>query len=368
MTGKGREAVSLRVLTVLPPREAYAEGHAGAIALLVSRLARPEDRITGKAITDRPLPGGHFVPLEISDWPFPQRLKYGIACLSAARDFKPDLIEVHNRPDLALFLSRFAPVRLILHNDPCSMRGAKTPAQRQRLANRLLVCGVSRWVAQRFAEGCGPVSVAIQPNCMDIEEVPEEHPRQQNVLFAGRVVADKGADAFVRAWSAIGPRYPGWTATIMGADRFGPASPETPFLARLRPKAEEAGVLMTGYQPHARILEAMAEAAIVVVPSRWPEPFGMTALEAMACGAAVIVSPVGALPDIVGNAALLASPDEPGVLEAALCRLMDQAALRSELGQKGRERAALFGLEQARAQLLELRQQAVSFSRGLAAP
>ncbi|GAN88876.1 hexosyltransferase [Gluconobacter frateurii M-2] len=203
---------------------------------------------------------------------------------------------------------------------------------------------------------------------MDIEEVPEEHPRQQNVLFAGRVVADKGADAFVRAWSAIGSRYPGWTATIMGADRFGPASPETPFLAWLRPKAEEAGVLMTGYQPHARILEVMAEAAIVVVPSRWSEPFGMTALEAMACGAAVIVSPVGALPDVVGNAALLASPDEPGALEAALCRLMDQAALRSGLGQKGRERAALFGLEQARAQLLELRQQAVSFSRGLAAP
>ncbi|KXV74282.1 hexosyltransferase, partial [Gluconobacter japonicus] len=101
--------MSLRVLTVLPPRESYAEGHAGAIALLVSRLAQPGDRITGKAITDVPLPGGSFVPLAISGWPLPQRLKYGMACLSEARDFKPDLIEVHNRPDLALFLSRFAP-------------------------------------------------------------------------------------------------------------------------------------------------------------------------------------------------------------------------------------------------------------------
>jgi len=360
--------VSLRVLTVLPPREAYAEGHAGAIALLVSRLAQPGDRITGKAITDVPLPGGSFVPLAISGWPLPQRQKYGMACLSEARDFKPDLIEVHNRPDLALFLSRFAPVRLILHNDPCSMRGAKTPAQRQRLAERLLVCGVSRWVAERFSDRCGPLSVAIQPNCITLEEIPEVRPRQQTVLFAGRVVADKGVDAFVRAWATIRSRYPGWTATLMGADRFGPDSPETPFLARLRPEAEKAGVFMTGYRPHARILDAMAEAAIVVVPSRWPEPFGMTALEAMACGAAVIVSPVGALPDVVGEAALLASPDEPGALEGALCRLMDQAALRSELGQKGRERAAMFGLEQARAQLLELRQQAVSLSRGSAVP
>lgn len=82
----------------------------------------------------------------------------------------------------------------------------------------------------------------------------------------------------------------------------------------------------------------------------------------------MIASPVGALPDVVREAALLASPDEPGALEGALCRLMDQAALRSELGQKGRERAAMFGLEEARAQLLELRQQAVSFNRGSAAP
>mgnify|MGYP004711462361 FL=1 len=360
--------MSLRVLTVLPPRESYAEGHAGAIALLVSRMAQPEDRITGKAISGQALSGGHFVPLGLSGWPLSRRLKYGIACLSVARGFKPDLIEVHNRPDLALFLSRFARVRLILHNDPCSMRGAKTPAQRRHLAGRMLVCGVSRWVAERFSEGCGPLSVAIQPNCMDLAEVPAARPRQKTVLFAGRVVADKGVDAFVRAWTTISSRYSEWTATLMGADRFGPDSPETPFLTHLRPKAEQAGVRMAGYQPHDCILQAMAEASIVVVPSRWPEPFGMTALEAMACGAAVIASPVGALPDVVGDAALLAPPDEAGALEDALCRLMDQAALRSELGQKGRERAAMFGLEQARAQLLELRQQAVSLSRGSAVP
>ena len=94
----------------------------------------------------------------------------------------------------------------------------------------------------------------------------------------------------------------------------------------------------------------------------------MTALEAMACGAAVIVSPFGALPDVVGDAALLAAPDASGALEAALGQLMDNPALRGELGRKGRERAALFSLEVARARLIALRQAAIAFSRGSAAP
>lgn len=361
--------MSLRVLTVLPPRELYAEGHAGAISLLVSRVALCDDRVIGRAVSGVPLPGGKFVPLKRGIWPLPQRLSYALSCVRAARHFRPDLIEVHNRPDLAMALSRVAPVRLILHNDPRSMRGAKTAKERSWLAARVLVCAVSQWVATCFAEGSDtPPRVEIQANCVDLSVLPAERPRKKQVLFAGRVVADKGVDAFVSAWASLRHQYPDWTAVIMGADRFGPDSPETPFLTRLRPQAAQADVLMTGYRSHPDVLEAMTEAAVVVVPSRWPEPFGMTALEAMACGAAVIVSPFGALPDVVGDAALLAAPDASGALEAALGQLMDNPALRAELGLKGRERAALFSLEAARARLVALRQAAIAFSRGSVAP
>jgi len=59
---------------------------------------------------------------------------------------------------------------------------------------------------------------------------------------------------------------------MIGADRFGPDSPETPFLRALRPAAEKAGVNMLGYRAHAEVLATMRRAAIVVVPSRWAEP------------------------------------------------------------------------------------------------
>ena len=54
----------------------------------------------------------------------------------------------------------------------------------------------------------------------------------------------------------------------------------------------------------------MSRAAIVVVPSRWPEPFGLTALEALACGAALAYAPRGGLPEIAGPAAIPINPDD----------------------------------------------------------
>jgi len=357
------DAIQAPVLTILPPRERYEAGHAGAISLLVSRLAGAGDVVAGRVAVGVPLPGGRYQPLIVPRVPLSHGWRLRFACVAMMRSCRPALTEIHNRPDLARFLARFGPVRLVLHNDPCEMRGARSVRQREDLARHVLVCGVSDWVIQRFREGCGPIRTEVQPNCLDLSALPVSHGRQKTVLFAGRVVADKGVDALVRAWGQIRARYPGWRAVIMGADRFGPDSPETPYLKQLRPLAAAAGIVMTGYRPHEVVLAAMAEAAIIVVPSRWQEPFGMTALEAMGCGAAVVASPVGALSDLVGDAALLAAADAPGELEQTLSRLMDDDGLRVRLGAKGRERATLFDVGAARSRVEELRHAAIAFAR-----
>ncbi|MDT8870904.1 glycosyltransferase [Komagataeibacter rhaeticus] len=98
------------------------------------------------------------------------------------------------------------------------------------------------------------------------------------------------------ACGLLAPAHPGWRFGMIGADRFRPDAQPTPFVTGLLPQARAAGVDMTGYRPHADVLAAMGRAAIVVVPSRWPEPFGMTALEAMAAGAALVAAPMAACP------------------------------------------------------------------------
>jgi glycosyltransferase involved in cell wall biosynthesis len=82
------------------------------------------------------------------------------------------------------------------------------------------------------------------------------------------------------------------------------------------------------------------EAEVAVVPSLY-EGFSLPAIEAMACGVAVVATTGGALPEVVGNdgeTGLLVTPDDPGALAGAIARLLDDPVLRARLGAAGRER------------------------------
>ena len=360
-----------KVAIVLPYREAFAPGSAGAVALLVRGLAgwraAFDPLVIGPPPPTPPFPGLPFRPARATWWPpLNAARRYGHAVARLLEADPPALVEVHNRPELALFLAaRFPrlPIALFLHNDPQGMRAARSPAERAHLLARLaLVATASDYLRTRLLDGVPPPARApeVLHNWLDIDTVPPSPPeRIPTILFAGRVVRDKGADSFVHACALALPHLPGWQAAMIGADRFGPNSPETPWLAALRPQAAAAGVQMLGYRPHADVLAAMAQAAIVVVPSRWPEPFGLTALEAMACGAALLCAPTGGLPEVFGEAALPIDPENPTAIAATLQALAADPARRAALGEAGRTRAQTFALPIAATRLDHLRRQAL---------
>lgn len=144
---------------------------------------------------------------------------------------------------------------------------------------------------------------------------------------------------------------------MIGADRFGAESPETEFTRALRPRAAAAGITLLGYRPHEEVLAAMARAAIVVVPSRWQEPFGLTALEALACGAALVCSRRGGLPEVAGDAALYLDPEDPDAMARTILHLASSPQHCASLATAGRERARLFDLPGAAAALDSLRKE-----------
>jgi glycosyltransferase involved in cell wall biosynthesis len=84
----------------------------------------------------------------------------------------------------------------------------------------------------------------------------------------------------------------------------------------------------------------MADADAFCLPSRF-EGFGLTALEAMACGAPVVCSDRGALPEVVGEAAIVTPPEADSV-ERGLRRVLEDPALADRLRAAGRRRAADF--------------------------
>ena len=276
-------------------------------------------------------------------------------------ELKPDLVEVHNRPEIALALADrlpSVPVSLMLGNDPQGMREAARPAERTVLLRRLSrVITCSEYLRQRVLEGVADVArdPVVLHNCLDLNALPPPRLRERLILFAGRVVADKGPDAFVSACAAALPLLPGWGAEIIGADRFHKDSPDTGYVQMIRAAAEAAHVRMLGYRDHPEVLVAMARAAIVVVPSRWPEPFGLVALEALASGAALVCAPRGGLPEVAGDAAVYADPDRPGEIAAAIRALAGDPARRATLAEAGRRRAERFDVSVIAAQLAALR-------------
>ena len=342
------------VATVLPPKEGFSPGAVGAIGLLVHRLARSAGGdVVGRGVAD-PFADVPFHPATPGlGWSANARYAAGVA--SVLRRMRPDLVEVHNRPEIAMVLARQHPrVTLFLHNDPRGMRRARTPQQRAALLGRLSgVAAVSDQVRGQFLQGVEG-EVAVLPNSLDVPARLHKV-RQRLILFVGRTVADKGADVFVEACAAVLPSLPGWRAEMVGADRFQPNSPHTAFTERLERRAAEAGVVMTGYQPHGVAMARMSRAAIAVAPSRWAEPFGLVALEAMAHGAALVCSPRGGLPEVAGDCAVYADPDRPSSVADAIYTLATEAEQRAALVTAARLRAMQFDTVAAAARLGAMR-------------
>jgi glycosyltransferase involved in cell wall biosynthesis len=368
-----RRAAGL-VAVVLPPREGFSPDAAGAIGLLVQRLGVARSSfdtvVIGGSAATPPFAAPRFLPIRGATLcGRPLNALYAWRVARRLRRLRPALVEVHNRPRIALALARAlpaTPVLLVLHNDPQAAHGARSAAERAGLLRRLAaVVVVSDWMRARFMAGLpdGTPPPALLPNSIDRAALPPPLPdtaRAPEILFAGRLVHNKGADSFVAAAAQALPALPGWRATAIGADGFAAASPDTEFLRTLRHAARDAGVTLAGYRSHADTMAAMARAAIVVVPSRWEEPFGLVALEALANGAALICTRRGALPEVAGDAAVYADPDDPAALAAAIVALARDPARRAVLAAAGRARARAFDVAEAADRLDALRRQVLA--------
>lgn len=337
--------------------------------MLVRRLARApgfETIVIGGRQDGSSFPGIDFRTVTGSAWTFGStNMRYAASVAGTLKTMAPVLAEVHNRPEIALALADRLPgipVVGFLHNDPAGMRGAAAPAQRARMLQRLAcVVTPSDYLRRRVLDGIAAADrdPVVLPNCLDLAELPPPRQRERLVLFAGRVVADKAPDAFVSACAAALPHLPGWEAQIIGADRFSHDSPDTGFVQMVRAAAEAANVRMLGYRDHPEVLVAMSRASIVVVPSRWDEPFGLVALEALASGAALICAPRGGLREVAGDAAVYADPDHPGEIAAAIRALAGDEKRRAALAEAGRQRARQFDVPVIAAELAALRRRII---------
>lgn len=147
------------------------------------------------------------------------------------------------------------------------------------------------------------------------------------LMFAGGLGRHKGIHVLLDAWSSLKPGLPLVLAGV--------ARPDTP-------KTFPTGVVLAEDVPHLDVLRAWRHCLAAIVPSTWPEPFGMVALEAMAAGRPVIASAVGGLGELVedGVTGMLVPPGSPRALQFAMERMIGDEPLRRRLGEAGRAKAS----------------------------
>jgi glycogen synthase len=152
------------------------------------------------------------------------------------------------------------------------------------------------------------------------------------LLFVGRLVEQKGVEYLIRAYLYVRTKYPDLRLKVVGSGDLREA------LAGLATNLLLAdGVDFLGWQTGSELVGLYQRAAAVVVPSIY-EPFGMTALEALACRRPVVASREGGLPDIVRHRehGFLAEPKDELDLAQWLMALLSDPARRNSMGTAGR--------------------------------
>lgn len=274
-----------------------------------------------------------------------------------------DAVDVHEEPyslaaaEVRLLVRLLQPgARLLLYSAQNLSKRYPWPFRRLEAANlaaagAVYVCNEAAAGVLRGKGFAGPIRRL--PLGVDLEGFSPAPPgpegRGFRVGYVGRLTAQKGVDVLLRA--AAGAAGPGWEVVVAG---------DGPERGRLRSLAAAEGVpaAFLGSVAHDELGALYRSLDVVVVPSvETPglvEQFGRVAVEAMASGVAVVASATGALPEVVGDAAVLVPPGDVDALAAALSSLEADPGARLRLGRLGRERSARFAWPAVAAAHLEL--------------
>jgi glycosyltransferase involved in cell wall biosynthesis len=155
------------------------------------------------------------------------------------------------------------------------------------------------------------------------------------LVFAGRLVPEKGLGLLIDSLPALLERAPAATLTVAGD---GPLRRDLE--TRVRGLGLESCVTFVGEQQPHEVTALIDGAMAVVVPSR-VEGFGLVALEAALRGRPVVATRAGGLPEVVrdGATGLLVAPGDAGALASAVARLIGDPALAARLGAAARVHA-----------------------------
>lgn len=204
----------------------------------------------------------------------------------------------------------------------------------------------------------------VIPNGVDTEKYspPEREPEENRIVFVGRLVHRKGVHVLINAAPLIMREIKDLEIVIVGE---GYMKTVANVLSRILKVSDR--VKLVGWLSESEKIRILRSAKIVVVPSLYNECFGITAIEAMATGRPVIATSVGGLKEVVEErkTGLLVPPGSARELAEAVVTLLQDEALRREMGRRAREVAEeRYSWSIVSEQIVRVYEEVLSESRG----
>jgi len=180
--------------------------------------------------------------------------------------------------------------------------------------------------------------MSMIPNALPWPDLlPTDLPLMPPVLLCiGRMRSDKGFDLAIRMFARLRER--GVAAKLVLAG-------DGPEKSRLEALARELGLAghidFPGWIAPDGVVSMINTSTVVVMPSRWPEPFGLVALQAAQMGRPVVACRVGGLPEVVEHqeTGLLVAADDEQAMADAVVGLLSDVSLLKRMGERAHRRA-----------------------------
>lgn len=182
--------------------------------------------------------------------------------------------------------------------------------------------------------GLEPGSVIFNP--VDIDKIKSGQEEHGKILYIGNVTKRKGVGMLAEAVDGLDV-----TLHIIG-DGY------------LLPKIMGKNIVKHGRIEYSELLKHLLNAEMQIVPSLWPEPFGRVAVEGMAAGLPVIVTPMGGLPEVVDDAGIIMDRISVDELRLTIKKLHEDEELRKRTGKNAKEHSKMFHPDRIASEMISL--------------
>ncbi len=323
----------MKIASILPYKENYTLKGAGAVALWISDFVRDskykkDTYIIGSTKNKNYLTKNYINIDNINSKLNSTTKEYSNKIINKIKNLNFDVLELHNRPIMVneFFGKLNSKIILYFHNDPTTMKGAKSVNERIYLLKNVdKIIFISKWIKKKFFENLPNLSDnKTQIIYHSIDPIRKNPKKNKQIIFVGKLNESKGYDLYCKSMFKILDRYNDWCAISIGEER------------RFQNFPTHKRHFNLGQIPHNKVLDYLSKSEIAVIPSRWEEPFGRTALEASSRGCATIISGTGGLAETTDYAIKLKKLDTKNI-ESEIIRLIKNDKLRKNIQIKSKK-------------------------------